>query len=106
MHSEADTPLLTVENITKRFGQLIVNDHVSFDVQKGHIHCLLGENGAGKSTLAKCIYGASKPDSGRIIFKGREVSFSSPRDAIRQGIGMLRGAYPKRNFTLFRVTAR
>ncbi|MEE1550189.1 MAG: ABC transporter ATP-binding protein, partial [Nitrospinaceae bacterium] len=89
MHSEADTPLLTVENITKRFGQLIVNDHVSFDVQKGHIHCLLGENGAGKSTLAKCIYGASKPDSGRIIFKGREVSFSSPRDAIRQGIGMV-----------------
>ncbi len=89
MNSEFDKPLLTVDNLSKSFGQFIANDQICFDVIKGHIHCLLGENGAGKSTLANCIYGASKPDSGRIVFKGQEVSFSSPKDAIRQGIGMV-----------------
>ena len=89
MNSEVDSPLLSVENLCKSFGKFVANDHVSFDIEKGQIQCLLGENGAGKSTLAKCIYGASKPDSGRIIFKGQEVTFSSPRDAIRQGIGMV-----------------
>ena len=75
MNSEVDKPLLTVDNLSKSFGQFIANDQICFDVIKGHIHCLLGENGAGKSTLANCIYGASKPDSGRIVFKGQEVSF-------------------------------
>ena len=89
MNSEVDKPLLTVDNLSKSFGQFIANDQICFDVIKGHIHCLLGENGAGKSTLANCIYGASKPDSGRIVFKGQEVSFSSPKDAIRLGIGMV-----------------
>ncbi len=89
VNSKAETPILRIENLTKSFGTFVANDHVSFDVQKGHIHCLLGENGAGKSTLAKCIYGASRPDSGKMIFKGQEVKFSSPRDAIRMGIGMV-----------------
>lgn len=82
-------PILRVNNISKSYGSLVANDQISFEVQKGHIHCLLGENGAGKSTLAKCIYGASKPDSGQILFKEQAVSFSSPRDAIRLGIGMV-----------------
>jgi len=81
--------ILAVEHLTKSFGTLVANNQVTFSVKKGHVHCLLGENGAGKSTLAKCIYGASKPDSGRIYFKGQEVVFSSPRDAIRMGIGMV-----------------
>jgi len=81
--------ILVVEHLTKTFGSLVANDQVSFSVKQGHVHCLLGENGAGKSTLAKCIYGASKPDAGRIYFKGQEVAFSSPRDAIRMGIGMV-----------------
>jgi general nucleoside transport system ATP-binding protein len=81
--------ILVVENLTKSFGSLVANDQVSFAVKQGHVHCLLGENGAGKSTLAKCIYGASRPDGGRIYFKGQEVAFSSPRDAIRAGIGMV-----------------
>ena len=67
----------------------MANDQVQFEVQKGHVHCLLGENGAGKSTLAKAIYGASKPDSGSIRFKEQVTHFSSPREAIRQGIGMV-----------------
>lgn len=89
MHEEASGPILAIDGLTKSFGDLIANDHVSFSVEKGRVHCLLGENGAGKSTLAKCIYGASKPDSGRIAFKGQEVHFSSPRDAIQAGIGMV-----------------
>jgi simple sugar transport system ATP-binding protein len=89
MNAEEEQPILIVEHLTKSYGSFIANDRITFDVKKGHIHCLLGENGAGKSTLAKCIYGASRPDSGRIIFKGQEVRFSSPRDAIRRGIGMV-----------------
>ena len=90
MNPEVDSHLvLEVRDLTKSFGDFIANDNITFDVRKGDIHCLLGENGAGKSTLAKCIYGASKPDSGSICFKGKEVSFSSPRDAINMGIGMV-----------------
>ena len=89
MTTDTPAPILEVENLTKIFGSLVANDQVSFSVQKGHVHCLLGENGAGKSTLAKCIYGASRPDGGTIKFKGKEAAFSSPRDAIRQGIGMV-----------------
>jgi simple sugar transport system ATP-binding protein len=89
VNQSQNSSILKVENITKSFGTLVANDHISFEVQKGHIHCLLGENGAGKSTLAKCIYGASKPDTGMIFFKGEAASFSSPRDAIRLGIGMV-----------------
>ncbi|SVE10669.1 uncharacterized protein METZ01_LOCUS463523, partial [marine metagenome] len=72
MHPEVDSHLvLEVRDLTKSFGDFIANDNITFDVRKGDIHCLLGENGAGKSTLAKCIYGASKPDSGSICFKGK-----------------------------------
>ena len=89
MIQESSQPILEIENLTKSYGTFVANSQISFDVQKGSVHCLLGENGAGKSTLAKSIYGASKPDTGNIKFKGQEVSFSSPRDAIRVGIGMV-----------------
>lgn len=89
MNVQLSEPILVVDQITKSYGNLVANEHVSFDVHKGQVHCLLGENGAGKSTIAKCIYGASKPDSGSIIFKKQHINFSSPRDAIRLGIGMV-----------------
>lgn len=82
-------PLLKVEELTKRFGQVVANDAVSLDVQRGEIHCLLGENGAGKSTLAECIYGFYKPESGRIYFEGELVNLATPSDAIDLGIGMV-----------------
>lgn len=82
-------PLLRVEGLTKRFGQVVANDQISFDVRSGEIHCLLGENGAGKTTLAECLYGFLRPDAGNIYWKGRPVKVSSPRDAIRLGIGMV-----------------
>jgi general nucleoside transport system ATP-binding protein len=81
--------LLRVENLNKRFPQVWANRDISLDVRRGEIHCLLGENGAGKSTFAECLYGAYRPDSGTIWLRGQELSLSSPRDAIRAGIGMV-----------------
>ena len=82
-------PLLRVENLTKRFPQVLANDSISLSIERGEIHCLLGENGAGKSTLAEILYGVHQPDSGTIYYKGQPVTLSSPRDAIDLGIGMV-----------------
>jgi simple sugar transport system ATP-binding protein len=65
------------------------NDGVSFDLQAGEIHALVGENGAGKTTLMKILYGLQKPDSGTIYLRGEAASIHNPRDAIAQGIGMV-----------------
>ena len=58
--------LLRVKGLHKRFGEVVANDDISFEVRAGEIHCLLGENGAGKSTLTECIFGLYQPDAGRI----------------------------------------
>lgn len=89
MSRENGTPILQVLHQWKRFGPVVANRDVSFDLARGEIHYLLGENGAGKSTLAKCLYGAYKPDSGTLLVDGQEVVLDSPRDAIRVGIGMV-----------------
>ena len=78
-----------MEQITKRFGDVVAVDSASFDVRRGEIHCLLGENGAGKSTLSQCLYGYYRPDSGTIYLDGKKISYSSPRDAISRGVGMV-----------------
>ena len=75
--------------IVKRFPGLTANDHVDFTVRRGEIHALLGENGAGKSTLMNVLAGLYKPEAGKILVKGIPVSFSSPRDAIKTGIGII-----------------
>lgn len=79
-------PILQAVNLTKRFGGLTAVDGVSFEVYSGEVVGLLGDNGAGKSTLIKMISGVYRPDGGRILLDGKEVSFSSPMDARRQGI--------------------
>ena len=88
MVEDTDT-ILRVESLTKSFGTNIANDGISFDLERGEILCLLGENGAGKSTLCKCLYGAYRPDAGRIYINGRRARLRSPKDAIQQGIGMV-----------------
>ena len=82
-------PLLEVQNITRRFGDILANDSVSLTLRRGEIHALLGENGAGKSTLVKIIYGVLRPDSGRILIEGRPVRIASPAEARALGIGMV-----------------
>ncbi|PYM66974.1 MAG: heme ABC transporter ATP-binding protein, partial [Candidatus Rokuibacteriota bacterium] len=81
--------MLEIDGITKTFGSLTANDRISFRVERGTVHALLGENGAGKSTLMNVLYGLYRPDSGRIFLRDRPVTFHSPRDAIRAGIGMI-----------------
>lgn len=82
-------PFLRIDNIRKRFGPIIASDGVSLEIEEGEIHSLLGENGAGKSVLMSMICGMVRPDEGEIVFKGQSVRFNSPREAIRQRIGMV-----------------
>jgi ABC-type sugar transport system ATPase subunit len=81
--------LLTLHGITKRFGGVTALDDVSFDLQSGEIHALLGENGAGKSTLIRILGGIHKPDAGRIVMEGNAVSIHSVSDANRLGIRII-----------------
>jgi len=78
-----------MHNISKQFPLVLANDDVSFNVQQGEIHALVGENGAGKSTLMNILYGLLRPDSGRVIIDGKTVRFAGPGDAISRGIGMV-----------------
>jgi simple sugar transport system ATP-binding protein len=75
--------------IGKSFPGVRANYDVDLTVHTGTVHALCGENGAGKSTLMKILYGVQKPDEGTVEVNGSEVRFSSPSDAIAQGIGMV-----------------
>ncbi len=88
--ASAEAPeILRAEGLSRRFGAVLANDRIDLVIRQGELHCLFGENGAGKSTLSACLYGYQRPDAGRIIVGGREVSFASPADAIACGIGMV-----------------
>jgi general nucleoside transport system ATP-binding protein len=85
----AETPVLELRGITKRFPGVLANDAVDFDLRRGEVHALLGENGAGKSTLMNILYGLYHPDEGEILLNGKPISIDSPHAAIDAGIGMV-----------------
>jgi simple sugar transport system ATP-binding protein len=82
-------PFISMQNITKAFGNVIANKAINVEVYEGEVHALLGENGAGKSTLMNMLSGVYTPDSGSIYVHGEKVSFSSPKAAIKARIGMI-----------------
>ena len=84
-----DSDLLKLESISKHYPGCLANDDVSLSIKTGEIHALLGENGAGKSTLVKIIYGLLKATSGRIFWKGSEITVANPSVARKLGIGMV-----------------
>lgn len=78
--------LLEVRNLTMKFGSLVANSDVSFDVERGTIVGLIGPNGAGKTTLFNCVAGLYKPASGKIIFDSRDITGLPPYKIARLGI--------------------
>lgn len=81
--------ILRFEHISKRFGDFYANKDISFSVNRGEVHTLLGENGAGKSTLMNILIGLYQPTEGKIFYNGKEVHIGSPAQAVDLGIGMV-----------------
>ncbi len=81
--------ILKLIGIHKRFSGVHALKGCDFDLNAGEVHALVGENGAGKSTLMKVLTGIHKPDEGKIIYMGKEVSFAGPRDAQDMGISIV-----------------
>jgi simple sugar transport system ATP-binding protein len=82
-------PLLEAEGIVKYFGAITALRGVNFHLNRGEVLGVVGDNGAGKSTLMKILSGLYSPSAGQIVFEGRTVAFSSPRDARNIGIEMV-----------------
>jgi len=82
-------PLIRLEGVTKRFGPLLANDDVSFDIPADRVIGLLGENGAGKTTAMNVLAGLYLPERGRILLDGEPLPLGSPRASVAAGIGMV-----------------
>ena len=78
--------ILTATGVSKHFGGLIAVDEVDFDVYPGEVVALLGDNGAGKSTLIKCISGVYRPEQGKVVFNGEDITHHAPADIRSRGI--------------------
>lgn len=110
----AESPLLSMAGLTKRFTGTLALDHVDFDVRRGEVHALLGQNGAGKSTLIKILAKVYSADAGEIRFAGRPIDLATeqlPIAFIHQDLGLvewmtvaenvaLQCGYPRTRFNL------
>ena len=81
--------ILTIQGLSKKFGDTVALDKVDFNLRAGEVHCLVGENGAGKSTLIKILAGAERPDSGSITAFGQTHSWLSPQQSLEAGVATI-----------------
>ena len=81
--------LLEMLDIDKQFPGVRALDHARLQLRAGTVHALMGENGAGKSTLMKCLFGIYTRDNGTVLMNGEPVTFTSPRDALDNGVAMV-----------------
>jgi D-xylose transport system ATP-binding protein len=86
MTEGGSAPVLSLKGVSKSFGPVQALSGVDFEVRSGEVVALVGDNGAGKSTLVKTIAGIHPADAGTISFEGREVTITSPTDAVDLGI--------------------
>jgi len=89
MNVDTNNLILKIENISKHFGGLVAVNNVHLDLRYREVHAVVGENGAGKSTLMNILGGIVKRDSGKIIYKGKQVEFESPIDSMKSGIATI-----------------
>jgi ABC-type branched-subunit amino acid transport system ATPase component len=92
------TPLLAIEEVSKRFGGLQAVDRVSFDIREGELVGLIGPNGSGKTTLINMLSGHLAPDAGTVLLAGHRIDGSRPEQLARKGI--------MRTFQLTRIFPR
>jgi branched-chain amino acid transport system ATP-binding protein len=84
---EERQPILRVQNLSKAFGGVLALNSVSFDLAKGEVLGVIGPNGSGKTTLINCISGFLKPDSGKVFFKGKDITEMPRHKIVHMGIG-------------------
>jgi ABC-type branched-subunit amino acid transport system ATPase component len=87
IQADASNPILTVRNLTKRFGSLVTANAINLDVYPNQLHSFIGPNGAGKTTFFNMLIGILSPTEGKILFEGRDITSLQVHERVRLGIG-------------------
>jgi ABC-type sugar transport system ATPase subunit len=87
--SPSSDEMIRLQRVVKRFGGITAVNDVSFDINRGEIHAVVGENGAGKSTIMKVLAGVYQPDSGTLILRGEPTTITDPLHARRLGVSIV-----------------
>jgi urea transport system ATP-binding protein len=83
---DSESILLRVDHVTRTFGGFVAIDNISLDIRHGEMRCIIGPNGAGKTTLFNVITGRLRPDSGRVYFMDRDITYDSIETICNMGV--------------------